>query len=214
MIRMFFYSHFTDCAASLPHARLRNRTHDLDVAFIGRFHHYNTPSLAHLLALIHHNKAEFPPNGTSLFVVDDVTVLFPPSKPISNPQSTPRATTMTSLSTLLSALGKIAASHNVAILINSYVSTRMRHTGGAILVATHSRKEWDDQLSSRIVFFRDFPPRMPGKPCSSSLYENDPLTKLRFAGIIKAHGISAIENDTFNNVVPFTVADVGGIPHD
>jgi hypothetical protein len=117
-------------------------------------------------------------------------------------------------STLLSAFGKIAASHNVAVLINSYVSTRIRHTGGAILVATHGSKEWDDQLSSRMVFFRDFPPRTPGKSCCSSLQQGDLLAKLRFAGIIKAHGLSAIENDTFNNVVPFSMSNVGDIPHD
>src|ERR1700761_3797010 len=130
---MLFNLLLIDCAASLPHPRLRNKIHYLDEAAIKRFHHYNIPTLAHLLALVHHNKTEFPPRGTSLIVVDDVTVLFPPSKSVSNPPSTPRPTSVTLQSTLLSAFGKIAASHNVAILINSYVSTRIRHTGGAIL---------------------------------------------------------------------------------
>jgi hypothetical protein len=206
-----------DCASSLPRPRLHKVTQNLDGNAEFRFHHFNAPSLAHLLALVHHSKPEFPPNNTALLVIEDVSMLFPPapSRTGSKVQSTPRTINAALQSTLLNALNKIAASNNVAVLLSTYVSTRMRQTAGALLVATHGSKDWEDQLSSRIIIFRDFPPRIAGKhPYNKLNDQTKSLERLRYAGIIKAHGKSTIEDDMFHDLVPFSISDVGNLPHD
>ena len=205
----------TDCGASLPRARLRLENLDPNAKEASnRFHHYNTPSLAHLLALVQHARPDFCPTRTALLVLDDVTVLFPPAaaKPAAKTQSTPRSTNAALQSVLLNALSRIAATCNVAVVINSYVSTRLRQIGVALLAATHSSKEWDEQLASRIVLFRDFPPRVVSQ--SKSRMHGNLLGTLRYAGIIKAHGQSAIENDKLSNVVSFSISDVCTAPPD
>jgi hypothetical protein len=166
---------------------------------------------------VHHSRPEFPPKDTALLVVEDVSVLFPPTAPKAGPkgQSTPKTGNTALHSTLLSALNKIAASHNVAVLLSSYVSTRMRQDAGALLVAAQGSKDWDDQLSSRIIVFRDFPPHVTSKQSNKRSSDHaKPLERLRYAGIIKAQGKSTIENDIFHDIVPFSISDVGSLPHD
>jgi hypothetical protein len=170
-----------DCAQNLPHSRLERVLENVDEDAKDRFHHYTTPSLAHLLALVHHAKDDFPPIKTGLMVLEDITALFPP----------PASTLLQS--TLLGALSKLASARQTAVLITSFVSTRVRQTGRASLVASHGSKDWDEKLSSRIVLFRDFGPH----------------SRLRRAGILKAHGASCVENDQFSEVVGFIVTLVG-----
>jgi hypothetical protein len=170
-----------DCAENLPHPRLEKAMEDIDEDARDRFYRYTTPSLAHLLALVHHAKEDFPPTKTGLIVLDDVTSLFPP----------PASTLLQS--TLLGALSKLASARQIAVLITSYVSTRVKQTGRASLVASHGSRDWDEKLSSRIVLFRDVGPH----------------SRLRRAGILKAHGASCVENDQFSEVVAFMVTSVG-----
>lgn len=206
-----------DCASSLSTTRLQAAIKTLDEDVQTRFHHYNTPTLAHIIALVHHTTPSFPPDNTALLVIDDVTLLFPPPSKATtmNTQSKSKPNGPTyalAQSTLLTALGKIAASHNVAVLINSYVSTRMRSAGGALLVATHGSKDWDQNLSSRLVFFRDFPPRHVSQQHGKSKERDEALRHLRFAGIVKAHGMSGVENDMLRNLVPFILSAVCSLP--
>lgn len=207
---------FSDCSASLPRPRVQNISGDLGDEVYNRFHHYNAASLAHLLALVRYPKQDFPPTKTALMVIDDATVLFPPpsSKPVRWP-STARTGTANLQSTLLSTLSKIAASHNLAVLLNTYVSTRIRSNAGAVLVASHGSKDWDNQLSSRVVLFRDFPPSINGQVAGNSAKDRgELLSRLRYAGIIKAHGASAIDNDMFNDVVSFSLLKVSKVHAD
>lgn len=203
---MFAISHdaflrIIDVASDLPRPRLEAAASD-PKAVEERFHHYFAPSLAHLLALAHHQTPAFPPAGTALIVIDDITHLFPlpVSRSSSKSSSMPRTLTSALQLTLLSDLNRIASSCNLAVLVTSHVSTRVRQPGGALLVAAHGSKDWDDGFSSRFAIFRDFPP---------STGAADPnLARLRYAGVIKAYGVSKLERDSISEIIPFTVSSV------
>jgi len=169
-----------DCAGNLPRPRLHRVFDGVDEDAKGRLHRYSTPTLAHLLALVHHAIEDFPPLKTGLIVLEDITALFPP----------PASTLLQS--TLLNALSKLASARQAAVLITSYVSTRIKQAGRASLVASHGSKDWDEQLSSRIVLYRD----------------QGPHPRLRRAGLLKAHGASCVENEQLSEVVGFLVTSV------
>ena len=190
-----------DVASDLPRPRLEAAASQLE-SFEDRFHHHFASSLAHLIALAHHQSPEFPPPGTALIVIDDISHLFPLpySRGSSKTSSIPRTPTSALQLTLLSDLNRIASSCNLAVVITSHVSTRVRQPNGASLVAAHGSKDWDDGFSSRLALFRDFPPKMDTV---------DPnLARLRYAGVIKAYGVSKLENDSISEIVPFTLSSV------
>ena len=41
-----------------------------------RLSYYSTPTLPHLLALLHHPQPGFPPTGTSLLVIESISTVF------------------------------------------------------------------------------------------------------------------------------------------
>ncbi|KAF2673477.1 P-loop containing nucleoside triphosphate hydrolase protein [Microthyrium microscopicum] len=202
-----------DCLYSLPLLRLQAASSVTSSDIENKFHRYQAPTLAHLLALVHRQKKGFPPENTALIVLEDVSCLFPlpPAKtPGQKPAGTPMKSTQSILqSTLLSALSRIASTHNIAVLITSQVSTRIRQFGGALLVTSMSSRDWDEPIASRIVLFRDFPP--PSLDKEEFEEERGPaiLQKLRYAGIMKAHGVGMIENDRFKDVYPFSITSTG-----
>jgi hypothetical protein len=176
-----------------------------------RFHHYQTSTLAHLLALVHHPKPNFPPSQTALLVIDAVSTLFPlPSRqPGPKPQSSaPKFATALLHSTLLTALTRLASVNSLAVLLTSQVSTRMRNGAGALLVPAQGSKDWDDGISSQIVMFRDFPPPVPSSSKSREAYDDGLWDRLRYAGIIKVHGVMSLENGMFKDVIPFALTKV------
>jgi hypothetical protein len=195
-----------DAASNLPRPRLESAGSQLG-SFEDRWHHYFAPSLAHLIALVHHQTPQFPPPGTALIVIDDISHLFPLpfSRSSSKTSSIPRTPTSALQLTLLSDLNRIASSCNLAVVITSHVSTRVRQPNGALLVAAHGSKDWDDGFSSRLAIFRDFPPKMEWK---SSGAEDPNLARIRYAGVIKAYGVSKLENDSIIEIIPFTLTVV------
>src|ERR1700744_1714539 len=188
-----------DADSDLPRPRLEAAASQVD-SLEDRFHHYFAPSLAHLIALARHQTPKFPPPGTALIVIDDISHLFPLpfSRGSSKTSSTPRTPTPALQLALLSDLNRIASSCNLAVVITSHVSTRVRQPNGALLVAAHGSKDWDDGFSSRLALFRDFPPNVNSP---------DPnLARLRYAGVIKAYGVSKLENDSISDIIPFTIS--------
>jgi hypothetical protein len=195
------FSWIKDTDSDMPRPRLEAAASQLE-SFEDRFHHHFAPSLAHLIALAHHQTPEFPPPGTALIVIDDISHLFPLpfSRGSSKTSSVPRTPTPALQLTLLSDLNRIASSCNLAVVITSHVNTRVRQPNGALLVAAHGSKDWDDGFSSRLALFRDFP---------SNVNTVDPnLARLRYAGVIKAYGVSKLENDSITEIVPFTLSSV------
>jgi hypothetical protein len=176
-----------------------------------RFHHYQTSTLAHLLALVHHPKSNFPPSQTALLVIDAVSTLFPlPSrKPGPKLQSSAPKFAATLLhTTLLTALNRLASVNNFAVLLISQVSTRIRNGAGALLVAAQGSKDWDDGISSQIVMFRDFPPPISFISKSKEADDGGFWNRLRYAAIIKVHGVLSLENNMFKDVIPLALTEV------
>jgi hypothetical protein len=176
-----------------------------------QFHHYQTSTLAHLLALVHHPKPNFPPRQTALLVIDAVSTLFPLPlrKPGPKLQScAPKFATALLHSTLLTALTRLASVNNFAVLLISQVSTRMRNGASALLVAAQGSKDWDDGISSQIAMFRDFPPPLSSSSKSREADDGGLWDRLRYVEIIKVHGVMSLENSMFKDVIPFALTKV------
>jgi hypothetical protein len=179
-----------------------------------RFHHYHAPGLAHMLALCHRQKAGFPPEHTSLIIIDDVSLIFP--IPALRPPGTTSSNANRSQgsifrSTLLASLSRIASTQNIAVVLTSNVTTRFRQESRAMLVGSLGGKEWEEPLSSRIALFRDFAPHDLNHETILEAHEDVLFDRLRHAGVLKANGVVTIEHDAFKNVIPFTISDTGSI---
>jgi hypothetical protein len=179
-----------------------------------RFHHYQAPGLAHMLALCHRQKAGFPPEHTSLMIIDDVSSIFP--IPALRPPSTTSSNANRSQgsifrSTLLASLSRIASTQNIAVVLTSDVTTRFRQESRAMLVGSLGGKEWEESMSSRIALFRDFAPRNLNPETIIEAHDDALFDRLRHAGVLKANGVVMIEHDTVKDVIPFIISDTGTI---
>ncbi|KAL9095305.1 MAG: hypothetical protein Q9165_002562 [Trypethelium subeluteriae] len=206
-------------------------------AVITKLHHFTTPTLAHLLALIAHATPTFPPQSTSLLVIDSLSTLFDiayagqtsKSDQSSADQRVKDARRWAAnrrfavLGSLIAALNKIAAVNNVAVLVTSQMMTRVGPSGAgtkAILVPALSGKEWDLGIANRVVLFRDWAPEelrqgSQGKEADGNARVK--LEQMRFAGVVKANGIvpgeQTRQGSTLGNVVPFTIDETGIVPY-
>ena len=110
---------------------------------------------------------------------------------------------------LASKLGRLAVTGNLAILLLSQTSVRVRSDSGALLHPAISGAAWDAGINNRIVFFRDWLFK------SLDVSSQDELQPgVRFAGVMKAKGMAY---DGVGRVVAFTIQKVmnlhpGGIP--
>ena len=172
---------------------------DSGIRNIDKIHHFNAPTLPHLLVLLTHPTESFPPKDTSLIVVDCISTLFALAFPRSaeefrDPQ-TPLKKSDTRqwvsgrrwavLGDLASKLGRLAVTRNIAILLVSQTTTRVRLETGALLCPAISGTVWDSGINNRIIIFRDYLSK-----AKDASRQTGPQTGVRFAGIIKAKGIA------------------------
>ena len=147
--------------------------------------HLHISSLPHLLALILHPSEEFPPENTSLIVIDDlsniVTVGLPQNEKLVGTYQTPTRSTSTSMSTeailskainqrraaMLSAiscgLSRLAASLNIAVVVLNKASSYRKEQNGVkstILRSMLNTTQWDENVNTRIALYRDFWPEV------------------------------------------------------
>ncbi|KAF2787981.1 P-loop containing nucleoside triphosphate hydrolase protein [Melanomma pulvis-pyrius CBS 109.77] len=179
------------------------------------FHHYTAPTLAHLLALFVHPPSSFPPRNTSLIVIDSLSTLFDNAYPRNSDDRTSRPKTdqtrwaagrkFTVMNELISTLARVAAMHDIALLLTSQSITRIRGSSRAVLVPAISGAEWENGISTRLVLFRDW---VPGQGKWSDA-DADRLRKARFIGVVKANGVSLAEEGGVGNVVPFALESTG-----
>lgn len=184
-----------DTSSQLPYARLRRflqaprRGPDGDAPVMNgtgeheeappdeRLEHIYISSFPHLLALILHPSQDFPPDGTSLLVIDgvsDITLLgLPQNETISNrPAATngslsrddiisksiaTRRAAM--LSAISSGLARLAASRNIAVVVANNTSSHRKQGGKtSVLRSALNLQQWNENVSTRIVIYRDFWP--------------------------------------------------------
>lgn len=184
-----------------------------------RFKHYVVPTLSHLLAMFAHPPRSFPPQRTSLIVIDSLSTLFDNAYPrkIDDRGSAAKiddsrwaaGRRFAVMNDLISKLGKMAALHNLAILITSQTVTRMRSGGGAILLPAMVGVDWESGLSTILVLFRDW----LSAEQKVNEEDRDKLKRVRFAGIVKSGGVTAADEGRFGLVVvPFTIEPVSASP--
>ena len=163
------------------------------------FHHFTAPTLPHLFALLTHSNDSFPQPNTSLLVIDNISTLFntafPKSGEKSNDQQTPAKKSQVAqwasgrrwvvMGNLISELGKLAVTKNIAIILISQMTTRIRDEARAMLYPAPAGNAWESGITARIVLFRDWLFR---RPETSSQGENQP--GVRFAGVAKAKNVS------------------------
>ncbi|QSZ32576.1 hypothetical protein DSL72_002154 [Monilinia vaccinii-corymbosi] len=172
-----------------------------------KLNHLSTPSLSHLLALLAHTTSTFPPENTSLIVVDSFSTLidsaFPrnvdssstPKKP-GGPNPSSRKVPL--LQYLINALQKLATTRNIAIVILNQCVTKMRPGLGAALMPSISATAWEQGLGCRVALFRDW---------GWDDDEGNKVNGVRFAQVIKAEGITlSAERSRF---AAFVIGELG-----
>ena len=179
-----------------------------------KFNHFVAPTLPHLLALMAHPSPSFPPEDTSLIIVESVSTLFATAFPRAvetyDSKQTPAkkieavqwasSRKWSVMGNFVARLGKLAAIQNIVVLLTSQTTTIVRAETGAVLYPAITSKAWDVGVNNRIVLFRDWAPST----------ENDALqdcrsNAVRFAAVIKAGGVSC---DGIGRVVPFRIEKV------
>ena len=183
-----------------------------------RFHHFTAPTLPHLLALLMHPCPTFPPRGTSVIVVDPVSAVFATAFPkvgskieythklgAKSDQAHWVANRRWSvMGDFISKIGKLAAIHDIAILLTNQTTTKILPEMGAIVHPSISSTAWDSGVSDRIVLYRDWITRKDQGSTQGKYALN-----ARFVTVVKAKGVSL---NALDNVVPFTIEDVGCNP--
>ena len=102
---------------------------------------------------------------------------------------------------LISRLGKLAAVRNLAIVLISQTTTKIRPATGAVLYPFTSIKTWDGGVHNRIVLFRDWLPK-----AESGVAQNLQPQGVRLAASIKVGGASC---DGLEKLMSFTIEKVG-----
>jgi len=184
---------------------------------LDNFGHFLAPTLPHLLALLLHPSLNFPAEKTSLIVVDSISTLFATAFPraidaVDGRQATGKKNDITQwaasrrwsvMGDFVSKLGKLAVTRNIAVLLTSQTTTKVRAETGALLHPAVSGTAWDGGIASRIVLFRDWPPQQEG-----SQEEANRVRGVRYAGVLKAGGIAHGDSGGVGKVVAFTITSV------
>ncbi|KAI9821306.1 MAG: hypothetical protein M1827_004042 [Pycnora praestabilis] len=186
---------------------------------LGNFHHFTAPSLPHLLALLTYPLGSFPPPKTSLLVIDSVSTAFSIAYPNSGIQANRLEKQATNnkkdasqwaasrkwavMGDFVSRMGKLAATKNLAILLTSQTTTKVRINSGAVLTPTLSGTAWENGCANRIVLFRDWIDSQEEDDHSCEMH------KARFAGVLKSGGVVHDEYGGFGVIIPFAIESNG-----
>jgi len=178
------------------------------------FHYHFTPTLSHLLALLIYISTTPPPSTTSLLVIDNITSLFAAAFPRAvethvGAQATAKRNEkwqwaagrrFAVMSDFLARVGKLAAMRNIAVLLVSQATTRVRREEGtAVLRPSISTKAWEEGIGNRIVLFTDWQARGVDETRETT------VRAARFAGVTKLGGVVY---EGVGKVVGFTIEKV------
>ncbi|KAB5572563.1 P-loop containing nucleoside triphosphate hydrolase protein [Coniochaeta sp. 2T2.1] len=167
---------------------------------LDRLVHYTCPSLPHFIALLCHPTEFCIPSGTLLIVIDSLSALlnhsFPrvPDQRAANsagkvPNSSARRLQV--LQHIISALQKLAATRDLAIVVLTQCASKMQAGQGAALVPSINAGVWDQGIPTRLVLYRDW-----------VMHEGSPIP-LHFAGIQKLNGKN--DNAAMGDIVAFRI---------
>jgi hypothetical protein len=148
----------------------------LPEAYISSFHHSLNHTLPHLLAFLLHPPPTFPPAKTRLLVLTNLHTLVETSNPRNTSfslatkpdvQKWAASRRYALLGSIVSALNRLAARHDIAVLVTTGCATRMRSEFGAPgaplgLVPGVGGSEWETGIWARAAVLRDFGGRVVG----------------------------------------------------
>lgn len=105
---------------------------------------------------------------------------------------------------LISALAKLAATRNMAVVLTSQTTTKMRLGDTALLQPALAGTAWDSGISSRILLYRDWQAET-----TNELKEDHKTaaSDLRFAAVTKTGGVSY---EGFGQIMSFAIDRVRG----
>lgn len=174
--------------------------------------YFRAQSLPHLLALLMRPPKGFPPEETSLLVVDSISGPFPSYFPtpteLKSHLSQAGVTDKPQVQWLMhrkwnvaSDLGnqlmKLASTHRMAVLLVNQTHTKVKGYPRATLCPSLSGMSWENSVYTRIVLYRDFPEE-----------ETDGSDgKVRFAQVLKRSG-KPLMLRLDENVIPFVIESV------
>lgn len=187
--------------------------HHLDEIF-ENLHHFTSPTLPHLLALLAHTSPSFPPPKTRLIVVDAVSSLFNLAFPKKadgtgsrqHPGKKDNATQWAGsrkwavMGDFISRIGKLAATKHIAILLTMQTTTRVRAEAETCLYPAITGAAWDNGVHARIILFRDWLSRSVTPPSQGNFESGS-----RCAAVVKAGGVLF---EGLGRVVPFRIMKV------
>lgn len=168
------------------------------------FHHSLKHTLPHLLAFLLHPSSNFPPAKTRLLVLTNLHTLLETSNPRNasfsaaikpDVQKWAASRRYALLGSIVSALNRLAARHDIAVLVTTGCATRMRSEFGAPgaplgLVPGVGGNEWETGIWARAAVLRDFGGR--------------------FAGISKVRGTDVATGEVgLSTVVGFAIGEGG-----
>lgn len=176
-------------------------------------------TLPRLLTIFAHPTAELPSPKTALIVVDDVSnivsgSLLRNSKPSPNGSEPPpgmqekltrnaASKRFRIIETLASAMAKLAALRNLAIVVLTNATTNLKAGQKASLRPALASQAWDSTIHARIMLYYDFPPppqELSPEP-SLRIYG---LARLRYAEVQRLSG-----RDVYLPAVPFLIKESG-----
>jgi RecA/RadA recombinase len=169
---------------------MEGSTHEL----LKRLTYFNVPTLAHLLALFLHPTEKMPAAGTALVVLDNVTApfatAFPPTheNKRSNVDKAHRIKVQWAANRkwavagdLATAMSKMAAIHDLAILAINQVATSLKGVRKAVLRPAITGTAWEPAMHNRVIMWQDFAQGECGLDLSQA-------GSVRFAQVLKAGG--------------------------
>lgn len=130
-----------------------------------KFTHYSCPTLAHLIALLCRPTATTLPKDTAVVVVSSLSTLvnhaFPKSSenrpgPQLGKGPSLAARRLQTLQHIVSALQKLAATRNCAVVVLTQCATKMQAESDATLVPAINANVWEQGVSTRLVVFKDW----------------------------------------------------------
>ncbi|KAH8764249.1 P-loop containing nucleoside triphosphate hydrolase protein [Diaporthe sp. PMI_573] len=163
------------------------------------FVHYSCPSLAHFIALLCRPTRSCLPPGTDLIVIDSLSALLNhafPRLPAQN--AVPKASRLQVLQYVVSALQKLAATRDAAVVVLTQCATRMQAERGATLIPAINASVWEQGIATRVALLREW------------MWNDGHPYGARLAAVQKANGKTAA--DGLDRVFAFSIDSTGLAP--
>lgn len=161
---------------------LTEKEDETTVKYYGRINYLYISSFPHLLAMLLAPDDDFLEEGTSLLVIDDFSNIVlsglpqidrststnsTSSGPISREEIILRsvaARRSALMSSVSSGLSSLAAARNIAVIVlNKTSSYRKAGAKNSILRSALNVQQWNENIATRIVLYRDFWPKVDGQ---------------------------------------------------